>query len=70
MNDSTVSKCMQRKRIEINDSSGSQYFFSKNIRFKTPMLRSELSDNSDAYIVGKGTTAVEYTVNANERNKI
>ena len=34
------------------------------------MLRSELSDNSDAYIVGKGTTAVEYTVNANERNKI
>ena len=33
----------------------SQYSFNKNIRFKTSMLRSDLCDYSDAYIVVKGT---------------
>ena len=41
---------MTRKWIEVNDLSGGQ---SSVIRFKTPMLRSGLSDYSDAYIVVK-----------------
>ena len=32
-----------------------QYSFNKNIRFKTPMLRSDLCDYSDAYLVVKVT---------------
>ena len=42
-----------RKWIEVNNLSGGQYSIHKNIRFKTPMLRSNLCDYSDAYIVVK-----------------
>ena len=42
-----------------NDLSGGQYSANKNIRFKTPMLISDLWDYSDAYIVVKGKTTVE-----------
>ena len=40
--------------IEINDDIGRRYFPNKQIRFKTPMLRSSLLDYSDAYILVKG----------------
>ena len=36
----------------------STYNENKSIRFKTPMLRSNLCDYSDAYILVKGTTTV------------
>ena len=55
LNDSTVPKSVTRKWIEVNDSLNGQYFIDKNIRFKTPMLRSNLCDYSNAYIVIKGT---------------
>ena len=42
LNNSTVSKFVTRKWIEVNDLSGSQYSVNKNIRFKTPMLISDL----------------------------
>ena len=41
----------------------------KNVRFKTAMLRSDLCDNSDAYIVAKGRISVIGTNDANSRNK-
>ena len=44
---------------EVHDQSGNaedEYNPSKQIRFKTPMLRSDLCDFNDAYIVVKGTT--------------
>ena len=47
-----------KKWIEVHDQSGSaedRYKPSKQIRFKTSMLRSDLCDFSDAYIVVKGT---------------
>ena len=46
-----------------------QYSDSKNIRFKTSMLRSDLCDYSDAYMVVKGIISVTGTGNANRRNK-
>ena len=46
---------MTRKWIEINDLSHGHYSAKKNIRFKTPMLRSDLHDYSDVYFVVKGT---------------
>ena len=39
---------------EVNYLSGGQYSVNKNIKFKTPMIRSDLCDYSDVYIVVKG----------------
>ena len=39
------------------------------MRFKTPMLRQDLCDYSDAYIVVKGTITVVGNVDSKERNK-
>ena len=50
-----------KKWVKIYDHSGSaddRYKRSKQIRFKTSMLRSDLCDYSDAYIVMKGTITV------------
>ena len=59
---------MARKWIEINDLSSGQYSVNKNIRFKRIMLRSDLYDYSDAYIVVKGTTDL-LSAAANENDK-
>ena len=50
--------------MEVHDQSGSaedRYKTSKQIRFKTSMLRSDLCDFSDAYIVVKGTITLPKT---------
>ena len=64
LNDSTVSKFVTR--IEVNDLSNGQYSVDKNIRFKTSMLRTDLCDYSDAYIVVKRTIIVA-GINVNNR---
>ena len=51
LSDWTVSKFMTIKWVEVNGLPGGQYFTSKNIKLKTSMLGSGLSDYSDAYIV-------------------
>ena len=68
LNDSTVSKFATGKWIEVNDLSGVQYSANKNTRFKTPMLKSDLRDYSDAYTVVKGTIDL-LAAAANEDNK-
>ena len=50
-----------KKWLEIHDQSGDandRYKPNKSIRFKTSMLRSDLYDFSDAYIVMKGKITV------------
>ena len=54
LNDSSVSKFMTKKWIELNDLPSRQYSINKNIRFKTLMFGSDLYDYSDAYVVVKG----------------
>ena len=61
LNDSTVSKVVTPKWIEVNDLLNGQYSVKKNMSFKTPMLKSDLCDYSDAYIDVKRTTTVEGT---------
>ena len=46
------------KWIEVYDQSEKNYSVNKEIRIKTPMLRSDFYDFRDAYIVTKGTTTV------------
>ena len=49
-----VPRFITKKWIEVYDQSGETYNTNKQIRFKTSMLRSDLCDYSDAYIVVKG----------------
>ena len=59
LNDSTVSKFVTRKWIEVNDLSGGQYSVKESITFKTSMLRQCLRDYSGGYIVVKGLITLE-----------
>ena len=52
-----LSKFLTRKYVRVN-SLLNTYNENKSIRFKTPMLRSNLCDYSDAYILVKGTITV------------
>ena len=53
--DSTkLPKFTTRKRIEKFDQSNGSYNVNKDIRFKTPQLRSDLRDFNDGYIVVTG----------------
>ena len=56
-----VPRFITKKWVEVHDQSGSaddRYKPNKQIRFKTSMLRSDLCDFSDAYIVVKGNITV------------
>ena len=56
-----VPRFITKKWVEVHDQSGSaddRYKPNKQIRFKKSMLRSDLCDYSDAYIVVKGTITV------------
>ena len=57
------SKFRTRNWVEINDESRGKYD-NINIRFKTSIIRSNLYDYSDAYILAKGTTTVPNTAAA------
>ena len=63
-----LSKFVTREYVEVNSLSNT-YNENKSIRFKTTMLRSNLCDYSDAYILVKGTIAVTAPrVNNNANN--
>ena len=61
-----------RKWVEVHDQSGEvndRYKPNKQIRSKTSMLRSDLCDISDAYIVMKGEITVARGSNSSRKNK-
>ena len=60
-----VPRFITKKWIEVYDQSGEIYSTNKQIIFKTSMLRSDLCDYSDAYIVVKGIITVSTTDGAN-----
>ena len=67
-----IPRFITKKWVEVHDQSGSaedRYKPSKQIRFKTSMLRSDLCDFSDAYIVVKGTIAAIGTNNKSRKNR-
>ena len=65
----TMSKFETRMCIEVNDLKCGQYSTNKNLRFKIPILRSDLCDYSELHIVVKGRVSVTSTNNANKRTK-
>ena len=56
---------ISKKWIEVHDQSGETYNTNKEIRFKISMLRSDLCDYSDAYIVVKGIVTVSANAGVN-----
>ena len=66
--DKDLPRFVTKKWIEVYDQSGRDCRVNKEIRIKTPMLRSDLCDFSDAYIVVKGEITVTNPNNA-KRNK-
>ena len=57
-------KFVTKKWIEVYDQSEGHQDVNKEIRIKTSMLRSDLYDFSDAYIVVRGTITVTEPDNA------
>ena len=62
--DKNLQRFVTKKQIEVYDESGENYNVNKEIRIKTSMLRSDLCDFSDAYIIAKGTITVTEPDNA------
>ena len=60
-------KFVTKKWIEVYDQSEGHYDVNKEIRIKTSMLKSDLSDFNDAYIVGRGTITVNAPNNAKKK---
>ena len=54
----SVPRFITKKWVEVHGQSNKIYSKNKQIRFKTSVLRSDLCDYSDAYIVVKGTNTV------------
>ena len=52
-----LSKSVTREYVKVNSLSNT-YDENKSVRFKTPMLRSDLCDYADAYILVNGTITV------------
>ena len=59
-----LSKFVTREYVRVNSLSN-MYNENKSIRFKTPMLRSDLCDYVDAYILVNGTITVTANAGAN-----
>ena len=67
--DKELPRFVPKKWVEVYHQSGrNSYNVNKEIRIKTPMLRSDLCDFSDAYIFMKGTITVTDPDDA-KRNK-
>ena len=67
-----VPRLITKKWTEVHDQSGNakkRYKPSKQIRFKTSMLQSDLCDSSNAYIVIKGTIFIEVRNNRDIKNR-
>ena len=59
-----LSKFVTREYVGVNSLSNT-YDENKSIRFKTPMLRSDLCGYADAYILVNGTITVTANAGAN-----
>ena len=68
--DKDLPRFVTKKWIKVYDQSEKNYDVNKEIRIKTSILRSDLCDFSDAYIVVKGDIAVTDPDNAEENKAV
>ena len=69
-NDKDLPRFVTTRWIEIYDQSEKKYSVNKEIRIKTPMLKSDLCDFSNAYIVVKGTITITNPNDVNYKKEI
>ena len=67
--DKYLPRFVTKKWIEVYDQSEKNYNVNKEIKIKTTMLRFDLCDFSDVYIVVKGVVAVTNPDNAKKKPK-
>ena len=67
--DKDLTRTFTKKWFEVYNQSEKNYNPNKKIKIKTSMLRSDLCDFSDAYIVVEGDITLEGDNDANKRNK-
>ena len=67
--DQDLPRFVTKKWIEVYDQSEKNYSPNKEIRIKTSMLRSDLCNFSDAYMVVEGDITFEGDNDANKKNK-
>ena len=67
--DKDLPRFVTKKWIEVYHQSGGNYNVNKEMRFKTSMLRSDLCDYLDAYIVVEGDITLEGDNDANDAKK-
>ena len=67
--DQDFPRFVTKKWVEVCDQSGKNYNTNEEIRIKISMLRSDLCDFSDAYIVVKGTITIERPDNTKKKKK-
>ena len=63
-----LSKFVTRDYVKVNSLSNT-YNENKSIRFKTPMLRSNLCDYADVYILVNGTITVDESQPRDRQNR-
>ena len=68
--DNDLPRFVNKTRIEVYNRSGKSYSVNKRIRIKTPILRSDLHDFSDAYGVVKGDITVAGPDNAKRNESV
>ena len=68
--DNDLPRFVNKTRIEVYNRSGKSYSVNKRIRIKTPILRSDLHDFSDAYGVVKGDITVAEPDNAKRNESV
>ena len=68
-NDKNLPRFVTKKWVEVYDQSEGNCDVNKEVRIKASMLRSDLCDYSDAYIVVKGTITV-FRPNAAKKTKV
>ena len=64
-----IPRFVTKRWIEIYDQSGENYNVNKEIRIKTSMLRSDLCDFSDAYIVVEETATIAGASNRGRKDR-
>ena len=64
--DENLPRFITKKLVEVYDQSEKNYSPNKEIRIKTSMLRSDLCDFNDAYMVAKGDITLDGDNNANK----
>ena len=68
-NNEDLRRFVAKKWVDVYDQSGGNYDVNKEIRITTSMLRSDLCDFNEAYVVVKGDTTVDAPNNAKKEKK-